>query len=124
MTDVHLLGISGWVAFAVGLGRYAYITVKRVIDAVAFRVGFIFWMNFFRMNVRKALDSRQRVGRHGYIQGLCRAYLSGDVITAINMVHKDIVGSMLTINMYIGIASDVRHTGTAKHLSLRIFQRS
>ena len=117
LTDVHLLGICVRIAGTVGLGRYAHIAVKRVVDAVALRVDLVFCM-------AAALYSSQRVFRHRSVQCLGRAYLSGDVIAAIYMVHKDIVGSMLTVDMYVGVASDIRHTGTSEHLSVRIFQRS
>ena len=117
LTDIDLLGISGCVALAVGLARDAHIAVERVVDAVAAWIVVV-------LRVATALDSRQRVGGHRYAQCSGRAYLSCDIISAIYLIRKDIVGSMRTIDMYVGVTADVGHTGTTEHLTLRVFQRS
>ena len=117
LSDIDLLGISGCVALAVGLARDAHIAVERVVNAVAAWIVVV-------LRVASALDSRQRVFRHLYTQSLGRTYLACDIISAIYLIRKDIVGSMRTIDMYVGIAADVGHTGTTKHLTLRVFQRA
>ena len=64
-----------------------------------------------------ALDSCQFC-RNIFTNRHCCTNLSGDIISAKYLIDKDIVGSMLAIDMYEGVTTHIRHTGTTIHLTL------
>ena len=45
-----------------------------------------------------------------------------NIITAKDIIGKDIAGGILTIDVYKGVAAHIGHTGTAKHLAFGIIQ--
>ena len=104
------------------LGTDAYIAVEGIVNGILLGVILI---------SLSLLHSRQ-LSRHLLTHRCCRTDLTSNIVTAIYLIDKDIVGFSskvsrqvtLTIDVYKGITAHISHTGTAKHLTLRIFQRT
>ena len=89
-------------------GADAHIAIEGIIDVVLLKIGCI----------RCIALHGCKLGGHRFVHCCCRAYLTGDVVTAIDLVDNDIVGrargGFLAIDMYEGIAAHVGHTSASE----------
>ena len=119
LTDIDLLSIislffrsDGILTFSggrgSGLGTYVDIGIPRVVNTM-----FICTIHIIRYQI-----ARQR-----FAHGCCRADGARDIITAIDLIDNDIAGGISTVDVDIGIATHISHTGTTEHLTQWICQR-